>query len=308
LGIAHYFRNDLAAAEEMLSLVVAQRYECYVNCALQSIFALALTYQAQGREEAASEMAQQAANYAVEMRCAAMTPVVEVFGAQLALQQGRVAYAAQRLANWPLPETQAPLPFFFIPPLSFAKVSLALGTPDALVEVEARLVRSHTQAEQQHNPRLMMEVLALEALLAEARHDQRAALTALEQALVLAQPEGYLRPFADLGPRMAELLGRVHSRNVAPAFIQSILGAMLAPRSSGGAPNQIALIEPLTDRELEVLALLQRRMSNKEIAASLYIAPGTVKRHIHAIFEKLDASSRRDAVVRAVDLKLLELA
>ena len=165
------------------------------------------------------------------------------------------------------------------------------------------LARLHDFAEQLHNPRILMDVLALEALLADARQDQRAALLRLEHALVLAQPEGFVRIFADLGARMAGLLSRLHSRKVSLAFIQRIQNAMALPTVK--TPSQNALIEPLTEREMEVLALLQKRLSAKEIAASLFITPGTVKRHTHVIFQKLDVHTRREAILKSAELKLL---
>ncbi len=159
--------------------------------------------------------------------------------------------------------------------------------------------------ERQHNPRVLIEVLAQQALLADAQHDQRSALMRLERALVMAEPHDYIRLFADLGSRMADLLSHLHSRSVSPRYIQRILDAFGANRKGNEFPTQERLIEPLTNRELEVLELLHKRMRNKEIADSLYISPGTVKRHIHVIYEKLDVSSRRDAVIKALDLNLL---
>ncbi len=167
------------------------------------------------------------------------------------------------------------------------------------------LARLHAHAEQQHNPRVLIEVLAQQALLADVRHDQRSALMLLERALKQAEPQNHIRVFADHGSRMAELLPQVHSRGVTPKYVQRILEAFDTGRSSDPFPTQEGLIEPLTNRELEVLELMHKRMRNKEIADSLYISPGTVKRHIHAIYEKLDVSSRRDAVIKALDLNLL---
>jgi LuxR family maltose regulon positive regulatory protein len=122
---------------------------------------------------------------------------------------------------------------------------------------------------------------------------------------MLAQPEGFVRIFADKGPRMADLLSRLHSKKVSPAFIQRIQDAFAEPNKK--TPVQASLMEPLTEREMEVLALLQKRMSTKEIAAALFITPGTVKRHTHVIFQKLDVHTRREAVLKGEELKLLTL-
>ena len=129
-------------------------------------------------------------------------------------------------------------------------------------------------------------------------------MTNLEQALLLAQPEGNVRTFADMGIRMGELLSRFHSREVSPRFVQRIVNAIARDPDANQYPTQDGLLQPLTDRELEVLALLMKRMSNKEIADALFISLGTVKHHTHVIFEKLEVHSRREAVLKAMDLNL----
>ena len=109
LGMAHYHRNELAEAEEVLSALIEQRYQCNVHCAIQCMFMLALTYQAQGREDAANRVADLATSHALEMRGTTMLPMIEIFKAQLALQQGRVSDASQRVADLSLPETIKPV-------------------------------------------------------------------------------------------------------------------------------------------------------------------------------------------------------
>jgi LuxR family maltose regulon positive regulatory protein len=302
-GVAHYHRNELAEAEACFATVVAQRYQSHVHCAVQSMFALSLTHQAMGRPDAAREMADLAAQYALEMRCTTLFPVTQLFQAQLALQQGRMADAVHLLAGRELPAVLPPAPFFFAPFMSIAKVRLAEGTEQSLATAEAMLERLRVYAEQLHNPPILMDVLALEALLAESRNEPRAAQATLERALMLAQTEGFVRLFADKGPRMADLLSRLHSKKVSPAFLQRIQEAFAQPHKK--TPVQTTLIEPLTEREQEVLSLLQKRMSTKEIAAALYITPGTVKRHTHVIFQKLDVHTRREAVLKGEELKLL---
>lgn len=304
-GIAHYYRNELAEAEACFATVVAQRYQSHVHCAVQSMFALSLIHQAQGRPETAREIADMASQYGLEMRCTTLFPSTQIFQAQLAVQQGRIADAAHLLAGRDLPAVLPPAPFFFTPFISIAKVRLAEGTEPSLADAERILARLHEHAEQLHNASLFIDVLALEALLADVRNDPRTALATLERALMLAQPEGFVRIFADKGPRMADLLSRLHSKKVSPAFIQHIQDAFAEPNKK--TPVQASLMEPLTEREMEVLALLQKRMSTKEIAAALFITPGTVKRHTHVIFQKLDVHTRREAVLKGEELKLLTL-
>lgn len=306
LGFARYHRGDLGAAAQAFAGVVATRHRAYLNCAVQSMFGLALIHQAQGEPERASEVAELAAQHALEMRAMRLQPVTAAFKVYLEMRQGQLVSVAHGLSAWAMPEVLPPMPFLFHPHVALPQLCLAIGTPECLARADEMLARLRTHAERYHNARILIEVLASHALLAEARHEQRAAQTLLERALHLAQPAGYVQLFADLGPRMVDMLARVHSRNVSPAFIRRILDALRnrQPGQNGSKPG--VLVEALTDRELEVLALLQRRMSNKEIAASLYISPGTVKRHTHSIFQKLDANSRREAVTKALERQLLD--
>lgn len=304
-GVAHYFRNELEEAESCLAVVVAQRYQSHVHCVVQSMFALSLAHQAKGRPDDARKLASQAAQYALEMRCTTLIPVTEIFQSQLAVQQGHISEAVHLLGHRELPAVLLPAPFFFAPFMAIVKVCLAEGSESSQARVKAMLARLHAYVEQLHNPRIQMEVLALEALLADGQNDPRAALSILERALLMAQPEGFVRIFADLGPRMADLLSRLHSKKVSPAFIQRIQDAFARPARKASVP--MPMIEPLTAREQEVLGLLQKRLSTKEIAVALFITPGTVKRHTHVIYQKLEVHTRREAVLKGEALKLLPL-
>jgi LuxR family maltose regulon positive regulatory protein len=156
-------------------------------------------------------------------------------------------------------------------------------------------------------------VLALWALCYEAQGDHTAALQALEQAVTLAQPGGFIRVFVDLGSVMASLLQRLAGRASDAKYIEQILHAFPAYPSpalhpqplSNGLAAQAAMVEPLTSRELDVLALLAQRFSAKEIAQRLVISEGTVKRHIANIYGKLAVNNRRKAVAAAVALGIM---
>ena len=154
--------------------------------------------------------------------------------------------------------------------------------------------------------RIFIEVLALEALLHAANNDEEAALAALEDSLALAQPGGFIRLYVDLGPEIADLLRRLQDRKQVAEYIASLLRAFAdATQLDPAATGNGQLIEPLTMRELEILALLGRRYSNKEIAAELFISPETVKRHAINIYQKLAVHNRREAVQAAVTVGLI---
>jgi LuxR family maltose regulon positive regulatory protein len=157
-----------------------------------------------------------------------------------------------------------------------------------------------------------IEILALQALALQAKGEKERAASTLAEALVLAEPEGYVRTFVDEGPPMAELLsGVLEARQrgrldppVPAHYLRKLLAAL--ERDATGAASPVAgLPEPLSERELEVLQLIAAGKTNRRIASELFVSVGTVKTHINNLYRKLDAHSRTQALARARDLKLL---
>jgi LuxR family maltose regulon positive regulatory protein len=147
----------------------------------------------------------------------------------------------------------------------------------------------------------VIEVRALQALAAPTP-DQ--ALTFLAGALALAEPEGYVRTFVDKGERMAALLRHAAARGTAPDYARRLLGAfscLPAPYRPLGQP----LVEPLSERELEVAALLADGLTYQEIARMLFISLNTVKTHLKNVYGKLGVHGRQEAVAKARALDLL---
>jgi LuxR family maltose regulon positive regulatory protein len=130
-------------------------------------------------------------------------------------------------------------------------------------------------------------------------------MSALEHALRLAEPEGYVRLFADLGLPMARLLQEARSRDVMPDYVAKLLAACGADLAWPAAREQ-ALPEPLTPREQEILKLVAAGLTNREIAAQLVVSPETVKKHTASIYGKLGVRSRTQAAARARELGLLD--
>jgi LuxR family maltose regulon positive regulatory protein len=127
----------------------------------------------------------------------------------------------------------------------------------------------------------------------------------IESCLAMAEPEGYMRIFLDVGEPARELLA-AYLRSAVPGhklYAQKILDAFsLTSRASSPGPRPAGLIEPLTERELEVLQLIALGSSNQEIARKLIVSPGTVKAHTSSIYRKLDVANRTEAVARARQL------
>jgi LuxR family maltose regulon positive regulatory protein len=163
---------------------------------------------------------------------------------------------------------------------------------------------------------MLIEVYALQALAWQALGEPARALDALERALVTGEPEGYVRPLLDEGEPMQALLAafrtRIAGRSGAAslrAYVERLLGAeeskpaLPAGVSSDARPS--ALVEPLSERELEVLRLLNTPLSQPEIADRLYVSINTVRSHVKHIYEKLDVHARSAAVGRAEEIGLL---
>jgi LuxR family maltose regulon positive regulatory protein len=179
----------------------------------------------------------------------------------------------------------------------------ALLAGGSVVEAAGFLDRLLQAAEAGCRTGSMIEILVLQALAYQKRGDLRAALVPLERALTLAEPEGYVRVFVDEGPPMAELLQAAAERGIAPDYIQRHLTdsgiAEAEPRTRQN------LIEPLSERELQVLRLLATDLDGPDIASQLMVSLNTMRTHTKSIYTKLGVNSRRAAVHRAEELELL---
>jgi LuxR family maltose regulon positive regulatory protein len=153
-------------------------------------------------------------------------------------------------------------------------------------------------------------VIDLLAVRASARHlsgDREGAFQALAEAAALAEPEGHVRVFLDEGSSMVDLIRTTAARPDAPSGIRRLaehVAASLARPPASIHANE-ALVEPLSERELDVLRLLDSDLDGPEIADRLYLSLNTVRTHTRHIYEKLGVGSRRAAVSRAAELGLL---
>jgi LuxR family maltose regulon positive regulatory protein len=150
----------------------------------------------------------------------------------------------------------------------------------------------------------MVEILGLQAMAAQAKGDKSLALAAIKNALTLAEPEGFVRIFVDEGPPMARLLYEAVTRGIAPDYARRLLAAFPIgepeqPEPSRSQVPESELVEPLSERELEVLQLIAEGLTNPEIASRLFLSLNTVKAHTRNIYGKLGVHSRTQAVARA---------
>jgi ATP/maltotriose-dependent transcriptional regulator MalT len=173
---------------------------------------------------------------------------------------------------------------------------------DGVVDLLDRLLAA---AEEGGRGGTVIEVLLLQALAAQARGAGSDALGPLRRTVTLAEPEGYVRLFADEGPPMAALLRSLGRDGHAPYVRRLLAATTTRPDRS---PSAQPLVEPLSDRELDVLRLLATELDGPDIARQLAVSLNTLRTHTKRIYAKLGVTSRRAAVQRGQALQLLRRA
>jgi len=197
--------------------------------------------------------------------------------------------------------------------ITLARVLLACHQHDranvSIAEIMKLLERLLKAAEEGGRKGSTIEILIMQALVYHAQGEISAALLPLQRALTLAEPEGYVRMFLDEGKSMMQLLREASARKIMPSYTDKLLVAFQAePRENKDKPDKASthtLIEPLSQRELDVLQLIAEGLSNQEICERLFLALDTVKGHNRRIFDKLQVKRRTEAIARARELGLI---
>jgi LuxR family transcriptional regulator, maltose regulon positive regulatory protein len=319
VGLAEvaYQRNELDTALRHVSEGIgACRQMNFTQPLATGLATLAWIRQAQGDAAGAREAMEEAGQAGSGPGVAGLLNPVPAQRARLQLAQGEVAAAvcwAQQRGLGPDDEPGYPRePEYLV----LARVLLAQDRPGAAL---ALLERLHAAAVSQDRAGSVIEIQALQALAFAAAGEETPAVDALAGALTLACPQGYVRVFADEGPPMGALLGRLvaaqraeqaAARGVPLGCLARVLGAFGEKPAEPGAGRGAAavvpgLVEQLTARELEVLALLAAGASNRRIAEQLVVSLDTVKKHVSHLLSKLGAGNRTEAVTRARQLGLI---
>ena len=329
LGTLHYEWNDLDPAEAHLKqgLQLAEsRISIEANGTLVGSMALALVRQARGDAAGARDILDRFVRSAHERHfAAALIARGEALRAHVLLRQGEIDAAWQWVITTGLTIDDEPAYPLERGHLTLARVLIIRHNSAAALHLLARLLRD---AETEGRFNSVIEIQLLRALALQSQGDQAAACTALEHVLTLAEPEGYSRTFVDEGEPlrllMADCRMQIEKRDGhLKSYLDRLLAAFPAPPLTVHEPSlssqqhlhraadavQVStvgnLIEPLSDREREVLRLVADGLSNQEIASKLIIGLGTVKTHINNLYRKLDVNSRTQALARARELKLL---
>jgi LuxR family maltose regulon positive regulatory protein len=321
MGLGELLRewNDLEAATRYLQEGIELTKQWGEIGALGGYVSIARVKQAQGDIDSAREAIQTAKRLATQFDASDMDDVtVLAYQARLLLAQRNMEGVARWVQDRGLEREIDPdgwegaieqaLGFFGVREIEYstlARVRIAQGRPN---EALAVLKPALEIAERMGRVGSVIEFLILQALAAQSQGDETGAIRSLERALALAEPEGYVRIFVDEGEPMARLLRQAVARGIAPSYVNKLLAAFGAPVSPPSQPppqSAQALMEPLTERELEVLRFLTTHLSSTEIAEELFISVNTVRYHIKNIYGKLDVHRRTDAIQRSRELGLL---
>ena len=312
LGQIHFDWQMLDAAISHFSQAVEYRYFLDHDPRVESFVGLAFSYQASGKEEEADAVMKQLTTFLQEYPNPRSTLIARSAGVRLAILRGDIDRARylQRLIDFS--SDQGTMLFWLeLPRITQCRLLIAAGTPADLKEAE-RLLTEHLRfARQTHNAYQEVGILALLALAYQRQRQLNKALSLLSEAVSLAESGEMVRPFVEGGEEMARMLRALlkQPENTPRNFIRRLLNAFPQPRLelSRSKPVIHPLVEPLTNRELEILTLLARRYTNKEIATELVISVATVKRHASNIYGKLQVNGRRAAVEKALSLGLIRI-
>ena len=297
LGLARIFYewNDLEAAEQhgQQGLQLARQYDRVIDRYILSEVFLARLKLARGDVAGASAIIAEADKSVRQENFVHRIPDVAAAQVLVLLRQGDLA-AAARLAQTHLL------------PISQARVCLAQGDSSAALALLSPL-RQQMEVKDWQDERL--KVMVLQAVALHAHDETDKAVHLLGDALTLAEPGGFIRLFVDEGPPMAQLLSEKTARGVVSDYEGKLLAAFDAAEQRSRPESDLSpaqpLVEPLSQRELEVLRLIAQGLSNQDIGERLFVALDTVKGHNRRIFDKLQVQRRTEAIARARELGLL---
>lgn len=318
-AMAAYAQGRFDEAQPILARVMLAPYQAQLGAVRAMGCMLVLLHQLRGEWAVAEDVLDTTRTLvALVARFGAQQRLVDSFTARSNIVRGELE-AALQWADHVSPDTLPDFPDDFEQPrLTYAIVRVAQGTPRSLAEAILLLRRLNQEAETIHYLWRKVRILPVLALAYAAVGNERAALATLEESLKLAAPAGLMTAFVEHGQPMYDLLRRLDQAGGGSSFLASVLASWEqrehAPQPAAPPAGKPAPATPVTSdvlpldvtrRELEVLRLMGRGWSNKEIAQALVVSPATVARHSANIYAKLGVSRRRQAVRRAGELGLL---
>jgi LuxR family maltose regulon positive regulatory protein len=300
--------NSLERALTHFCFVNTHHYGLDTRVIVDALVGLALTYQALHQPDKVTETIEQLIEFAWTLNDPEMLSVAHSGQARLALQQGDLLSATQWVQSFNQPPN---FPTMFcwleVPAITQARVLVSISSEQSLQTAMELLHHLWQGTEALRYTGQMIEIEVLQVLALERQGHHQQALSMLETVVAMAEPGGIMRPFIELGAPMAVLLRQLPRQDSQRYFIQQLLMTVQGVAEQPAMPGQ-TLVEPLTQREAEILEMLSQRLHDKEIAQKLGISTTTVKSHLRNLYQKLDAHNRRQAATRAVELGLIDAA
>jgi LuxR family maltose regulon positive regulatory protein len=306
----HEMGEDERAASHLQKSFELGRQTPIVDWAYRKSLAQAYLKESEGDHDAALEALDEAQRFYVRTPIPNLRPV-GAMKARIYLKQEQLMNAQTWARKSGLSLRDAPDYLHEFERVTLARIALAEVNVN-FSDVVSSLERHLKLAETQNRLASQIEILIVLSLAFHAKGEQANAIALLEQALKLAKSEGYLRLFVDEGELMRLLILDLRSalESSARTEVQPLFGYVEKLLAGFSQPTQLQkskteLIDPLSDRELEVLRLIAQGLSNQEITQKLFVALSTIKGHNLRIFAKLQAKSRTEAVARARELGLI---
>jgi LuxR family maltose regulon positive regulatory protein len=262
---------------------------------------LARVHLASGELSEARRVAQEGRRHAARLDVyAGKAAWFSALEAQASLQEGDGGAASRWAEATSLSPSDTPLHWDEL--VYFTYVRLLLSQ-NRLEDARTLLATMERSAQQGQRHRKLITIHLQQALVQQGLGHRKQAQDRIEKALHLAAPEDYRRAFLDEGQTIVDMIPRV--RTAAPEFVDQVLADAGATGFGQAVPRAQALVEPLSERELEILRLIAAGRSNPEIADLLYLSLNTIKWHVKNLYSKLNVGSRVEAMARAQELDLL---
>ncbi len=294
-----YLQNNLDTAQRYAEqgMQLAHQYDQVIDRIIMSQLHLTIIDIARREFASAAQRVAQAEHISRQKNYTMRLPNIAYFRAWIYLQQGNLDAAAQLAKQYGLRLMQA-------------RVLIRQGEHAAALAILEPL---RQEAEANGSAGRLLNVMTFQSVAQYALGNREKALDLLDKVLAQAEPEGVMRLFLDEGVLMLEMLSAAKAQGIRPQFVNQLLAAFKSEPDEGLQKGSVisvekiapSLLEPLSPRELEILRLLAKGLSNQQICQRLYLALDTVKGHNRKIFDKLNVKSRSEAIARAHELNLL---
>ncbi len=312
LGYIAFQQNRLIQAEEYFTGALDHLYHLNTIAPIDTFAGLLLTLKALGKSKAYKETYKQMLDYVEEKTNPSYRTFSNSVRARLALLENDLTTATEMVNTMDLFFDSGNILFYITSPrLTHCRVLLAQDHPEKTEEVVEKLNSYLQLAERIHNLPFLIHTLIILSVAYKQKNETRKADKMLARAVENAAPGNWLRIFLEFAPQIHELLLTLQVKKPAVDFLNRLISEMnsskrlKAATRSDPAGSSFYPLDPMTNREIDILCLLAKRLTNKEIADQLNISLATVKRHTINIYHKLDVHKRREAVRKATLLGII---